>query len=102
MELVRHGDIPGPELNSGVNITAAGNSPTWNISGAVYLPESIVTISGAVNKSSNGQSCFVMIMDQVTINGTGDILANSNGNKCAAAGLTMPTGTVPGRGQLVL
>jgi len=88
-----------PNLTSGVDISAAGNSPTWNITGLVYLPHSSVTFSGAVNKSSNGQSCFVLVVDNITINGTGSILATGG---CAAAGLTMPTANIPGRGQLVL
>lgn len=88
-----------PNLTTGVNISAAGNSPTWDISGLVYLPHASVTISGAVNKSSHGQSCFVMVMDDVTINGTGDITETGG---CKAAGLTMPTAGVPSRGQLVL
>jgi Flp pilus assembly protein TadG len=87
-----------PGLTSGVDISAAGNSPTWNITGLVYLPHSSVTFSGAVNKSSNGNSCFVMVVDNITINGTGSILANGG---CAAAGLSMPSGNPPGRGQLV-
>jgi Flp pilus assembly protein TadG len=87
-----------PNLTTGVNISAAGNSPTWNITGLVYLPHSSVTLSGAVNKSSNGQSCFVMAMDNITINGTGDVVESGG---CKAAGLTMPTAAVPGRGQLV-
>jgi hypothetical protein len=57
-----------------------------------------VTFSGAVNKSSNGASCFVMVADNVTINGTGSILAHGG---CAQAGLTMPSSQVPGRGRLV-
>jgi len=88
-----------PNLTSGVDISAAGNSPTWNITGLVYLPHSSVTFSGAVNKSSNGQSCFVLVVDNITINGTGSIPATGG---CAAAGLTMPTANIPGRGQLVL
>jgi hypothetical protein len=87
-----------PSLISGVDISAAGNSPTWDITGLVYLPHSSVTFSGAVNKSSNGNSCFVMVVDNVTINGTGSILAHGG---CAAAGLSMPSGNPPGRGQLV-
>jgi hypothetical protein len=81
-----------------MDISAAGNSPTWKINGLVYLPHSSVTFSCAVNKSSNGQSCFVLVVDNVTINGTGNILATGG---CAAAGLTMPSGNVGGRGQLV-
>jgi len=85
-------------LTTGVNISAAGNSPTWKITGLVYLPNASVTMSGAVNKSSHGQSCFVMVMNDITINGTGDI-AESGG--CQAAGLAMPMATVPGRPKLV-
>jgi len=88
-----------PGLTTGVNISAAGNSPTWDITGLVYLPNASVTLSGAVNKSSNGQSCFVMVMNDVTINGTGDI---SESGGCKPAGLTMPTATIPARPQLVL
>jgi hypothetical protein len=88
-----------PSLTSGVDISAAGNSPTWDISGLVYLPHSSVTFSGAVNKASNGQSCFAMVVDNILINGTGSILETGG---CAAQGLNMPTGYLPGRGQLVL
>lgn len=88
-----------PGLTSGVDISAAGNSPTWNITGLVYLPQASVTLSGAVNKSSHGQSCFVLVVDNVTINGTGSILESGG---CAAAGLSMPNDNLPGRGQLVL
>jgi hypothetical protein len=87
-----------PTLTSGVNISAAGNSPTWDITGLVYLPHSSVTFNGAVNKSSNGKSCFAMVVDNITVSGTADILPKG---ECGAAGLTMPAGTAPGRGQLV-
>jgi Flp pilus assembly protein TadG len=89
-----------PNLTSGVDISAAGNSPTWNITGLVYLPHSSVTFSGAVNKSSNGQSCFVLVVLDITVNGTGSILPNDGA--CSQAGLGMPTGALPGRGALVL
>jgi Flp pilus assembly protein TadG len=88
-----------PSLTSGIDISAAGNTPTWDISGLVYLPHSSVTFSGAVNKASNGQSCFAMVVDNLLINGTGSILETGG---CAAQGLDMPTGNLPGRGQLVL
>jgi hypothetical protein len=81
-----------PNLTSGVDISAAGNSPTWDITGLVYLPHSSVTFSGAVNKSSNGASCFVMIADNILINGTGDILETGG---CFAAGLDMPKSRGP-------
>jgi hypothetical protein len=87
-----------PKLTSGVDISAAGNSPAWDITGVVYLPNSNVTFSGAVNKSSNGQSCFVLLVNSLLINGTGSILSTGG---CAAAGVNMPTGAVLGRGILV-
>jgi Flp pilus assembly protein TadG len=86
-------------LTSGVDISAAGNQPTWDITGLVYLPNSSVTFSGAVNKSSFGASCFVMIVDNVLINGTAMILETGG---CGAAGLAMPVATIPAKGQLVL
>lgn len=80
-------------VDSGGNldVTAAGNSPTWDISGMVYLPHSNVTLSGAVGKSDTGASCFGMMVGTLTINGTGNIFANpGDTTQCQAAGLTLP------------
>ncbi|NIX78377.1 pilus assembly protein TadG-related protein [Microvirga terricola] len=89
-----------PNLTTGVNITEAGNTPTWKITGMVYLPHSSVTLSGVVDKSSDGKSCFGLVVDNLTINGTGAIMAHGG---CAEAGVDLPTGTAPtGRGALVL
>jgi hypothetical protein len=86
-----------PNLTSGVDISEAGNTPTWNITGMVYLPYASVTFSGAINKSAtNGQSCFAMVMDNMRVNGTGFSLTS-----CNQAGLTLPYSNVSGRGQLV-
>jgi Flp pilus assembly protein TadG len=86
-----------PALTTGVDVSAAGNSPTWNISGLIYLPHSSVTFSGAVNKSSKGARCFTMVIDNITVNGTADIFANDN--QCNLAGLNQPLGG--NRGKLV-
>jgi hypothetical protein len=90
-----------PNLTTGVNLSAAGNAPTWDISGLIYMPHSNVTLSGAINKSSNGEACFVLVMDSITINGTGDVLSNNTPANCLRAGVNLPYATVPGRGQLV-
>ena len=76
-----------PNLTTNVDVSAAGNTPTWDISGLVYLPHSSVTLSGAVNKSSNGESCFNLVVDNITINGTGDIYANNDQKSCKNAGI---------------
>ena len=54
-------------------------------------PNASVLFSGAVNKSNNGASCFAMVVDNITINGTGEILKTG---ACAAAGLNLPTNNV--------
>ena len=87
-----------PMLTNGVDIAEAGNNPTWDITGLVYLPHANVNFSGAVNKSSYGASCFVMVAYDVTISGTGSI-AETGG--CRPAGLEMPSAEIWGRGQLV-
>ena len=79
-----------PSLTAGVNIASAGNAPTWEISGLVYVPHSNVAFSGAVSKSSNGASCFVLVANTVQLNGTGDIFQNDT--QCATAGLNQVEG----------
>lgn len=87
-----------PSLTTGVDISAAGNSPSWNISGLAYFPHSSVTFSGAVGKATTGHSCFVMVVDNIRINGTGSIL---NRGECDQQGLTMPNSQIANRGRLV-
>jgi len=91
-----------PSLTTGVDFTYAGNKPTWNITGLVYAPNASVTISGAINKSADGAVCFVMVANDVRVNGTGSIYAQSPaGAGCKDAGLNMPLVTIPGRPKLV-
>lgn len=87
-----------PDLTGGINITEAGNTPTWNITGLVYLPKASVTFSGAVNKSSEGASCFGLVVDNLIVNGTASIFAHG---ECPRAGLTLPYSFAPSRGELV-
>ncbi len=90
-----------PNLTTGVDVSAAGNSPTWNITGLVYMPHASVTLKGAIDKSTNGKSCLVLVADNFQISGTGGILKTDIG-QCKAAGLTMPTAKIPGGVVLVL
>jgi hypothetical protein len=90
-----------PSLTSGLDVSAAGNSPTWNISGLVYMPHASVTLKGAIDKGTAGKSCLVLVADNFTISGTAGILKTDIG-QCSQAGLTMPSVTIPGRSALVL
>lgn len=87
-----------PNVTSGFDVTYTGNSPTWDITGLVYMPNANVTFKGAVNKSSNGASCFVLVSYTLLVSGTANILENGG---CAAASLNMPSNLVAGRGLLV-
>ncbi|HWZ69723.1 MAG TPA: pilus assembly protein TadG-related protein [Stellaceae bacterium] len=87
-----------PNLKNGLDFTYSGNNPTWDITGLTYFPHASVTFSGAVNKSSNGASCFVLVADNITINGTANILETGG---CAAAGLDMPTDTIAAAGLVL-
>jgi hypothetical protein len=86
-----------PKLTNGVDISAAGNTPAWDITGMVYLPNASVTLSGAVNKAGYGKSCFAMTVKDITVNGTGMILPNG---ECLQAGTAMPSSSI--RAALVL
>jgi hypothetical protein len=87
-----------PTMTDGVDISEAGNTPTWKISGLVYLPHASVKFNGVVNKASYGDSCFAMVVDHILVNGTAQILAQG---ECARAGLQMPMSIMPSRGELV-
>jgi Flp pilus assembly protein TadG len=84
-----------PSLTKGVSFTYAGNNPTWDITGLVYLPHADAQFKGAVNKSSFGASCFALVVNNVLIDGTAHILETGG---CAAAGLAMPTSTIAAAG----
>lgn len=88
-----------PALTSGVDWSAAGNSPTWNITGLIYLPRAAVTVSGIVNKASNGHNCFALVVDTFHSNGTTTFLEKQT--ECPQAGLKPPTGPNTTRTALV-
>jgi hypothetical protein len=89
-----------PSLTSGLDVSAAGNSPTWKVSGLIYMPHASVTLKGAIDKSNAGKSCVVMVADNFQISGTAGILQTDIG-QCTQAGLTMPTAAAPSRTALV-
>jgi hypothetical protein len=93
--------VQDPNLTNGVNVSAAGNSPTWDITGLIYMPHATITLKGAIDKSTFGNQCVVMVADNFQISGTGGIMKTDIG-QCAQAGLTMPQATIPGGAQLVL
>lgn len=87
-----------PTLTTGVDVSEAGNSPAWKITGMVYMPHASVTLKGIVNKASNGYSCFGLVVDNLLFSGTNAILAHG---ECDMAGLDLPYNLVVQRAALV-
>jgi Flp pilus assembly protein TadG len=80
-----------PNLTSGINITSAGNSPTWGVAGLVYAPHSLITISGSVGSSG---SCIGILADTITINGTGNVIESSTCDPISLSGESFLSGRV--------
>jgi hypothetical protein len=80
---------PNLPAGPGLDVAAAGNTPTWDITGLVYMPHASITLSGAIDKATSGQKCLVLVADNVLINGTGGI-AKTDIGQCGSAGLIMP------------
>lgn len=70
------------------DINNAGNSPTYNVTGLLYLPNSNVRVSGAINHKTGGDNCMAMVVKTVLINGTGSIFGTPT-SECDRAGLTL-------------
>jgi Flp pilus assembly protein TadG len=79
---------PALPAGAGVDITSAGNTPTWNINGVVDVPNSNVTVSGDINRGVS--DCFGLVSLTLTFNGTG-FIANET-NNCNIL-------TIPGTGN---
>ena len=82
------------------SITYTGNSPTWDLTGLVYLPNANVTFKGAVNKAGSGYNCFVLVTAQLLISGTANIVSNPT-SECSNAGLNPPQFLLGFRAPLV-
>jgi Flp pilus assembly protein TadG len=78
------------DTNGNLDVSSAGNSPTWNITGLIYMPHATINLKGAIDKSTHGNSCLVLVADNFQISGTGGFL-KANPLQCKAAGLTTPT-----------
>ena len=89
-----------PSLKNGVDVSYAGNNPTWDLTGLSTCQIRTLNLAAlSINLRTERPAC-VMVTGSVLVNGTGSIYATSPAG-CKDAGLIMPTATIPGRGQLV-
>ncbi len=89
---------PGAYGSSPINYS--GNKPAWNLSGAAYFPNAILTISGVPNKAGSGYNCFILVTASVTFNGTTQLFGNPV-KQCAAQGTPVPVANVGFRVAMV-
>lgn len=88
-----------PALTSIVDMSDAGNKPTWNVTGLMYFPHADILFTGIVNKASNGHNCFALVVETFTAKGTVTILEQQT--ECKEAGLPPPSGSELVRHALV-
>jgi Flp pilus assembly protein TadG len=79
-----------PTSPNTLGFTYTGNSPTWDITGAVYFPNASIQFKGAINKSAYGGSCLLFVVGDILVAGTADIEQTTYAS-CKAAGVTLPT-----------
>jgi hypothetical protein len=89
--------IPNASTQGKVDFNGAQSNVS--ITGALYFPQENVTINGIVNKSTYGQTCFIVYSYTVTVNGNGTYLNQTAG--CTSAGVTPPSVAVGTRAKLV-
>ena len=73
--LGRGRDLPGSQSDERRKYLCGGQHPHLEHQRSRLSPHSSVTLSGAVNKSANGAQCMLMVVDNITVNGTGGIFA---------------------------
>jgi Flp pilus assembly protein TadG len=82
-------------------LTYSGNSPSWDISGIIYMPKTDLTASGSVLQAANGHRCFTLVVNTLTVNGTGDLFYQNPQSECPLQGVTSPTNLAYVVGALV-
>jgi Flp pilus assembly protein TadG len=58
-----------PALTKGVDMSAAGNTPTWNISGLVYMPHASLTLSSTSRARARPASSWLWTTSPSTVPG---------------------------------
>ncbi len=68
-----------PATTTGVDATISGSTPTWAVSGLLYMPNAALTVSGAIDKQSAGYACVAIVAKSLKINGNGYIVTYYTG-----------------------
>jgi hypothetical protein len=83
------------------SLTYAGITPVWNVTGVMYLPRTDLTADGAIGKPTGGYACITLVVNSISIGGTGDLFYLNPQSQCTLAGVTSPTNAAYVIGQLV-
>lgn len=88
---------PNITASATIDMSAAGNSPTWYITGLLYFPNANISLGGSINKATNGVRCIALVDKTFSVNGGAGFYPSDPTNTqtdCSTAGLTPPTGTL--------
>lgn len=83
------------------SMTYTGSSPEFDITGVIDAPALNLTARGAIGPSKYGYSCFTLVVNSLSISGTGNLFYQGAQSQCPQAGVTtiqIPGGVI---GQLV-
>ena len=84
-----------PALTTVTSQSYTGNSPTFDITGLLYLPYTDLSFGGAINHQSGGAACIGLVVNTLSANGTGAALqhpatSSSTVDCLTKAGLVLP------------
>jgi hypothetical protein len=83
-----------PKMTKNVDWSASGNSPSWEVSGLMYMPNATLDFAGSVDKngasqSTYGAACSVLVVNVFKTNGTALSLDETG---CGTYNLAPPSG----------
>ena len=91
-----------PNLTQNIDFDFRGNDPQWFLSGGVYLPNANPRVRGSVSPATNGEDCFVLVVNTIRFDGTMNLYQQTpDGSGCNLQGLDQPKATIDDRGHLV-
>lgn len=79
---------PALTADAGLDITDAGNTPIYKVTGLLYMPKANIVIKGAIDHKTGGDNCMAIVAWTIDIRGTGGIFSAPT-SQCDRANLTL-------------
>lgn len=79
---------PALTAHSGLDVSDAGNTPIYKVTGLLYMPKGNIIIKGAIDHKTGGDNCMAIVAWTIDIRGTGGIFSTPT-SQCDRANLTL-------------